>query len=66
MRQGLLIAVALGLLVAGCGGGRSSDRDPEQDARDAAQQAKDCADPKWKEAHLGLWYTVCRPNAAIR
>ena len=64
MRQGLLIAVAFCFL-AGCGG-RGSDRDPEQDARDAAQQQKDCVDPAWKEAHLGLWYTVCRPNAAIR
>jgi hypothetical protein len=64
MKQGLLIAVALGLL-AGCGGG-GSGRDAAQDQRDAAQQQKDCADPAWKEAHLGLWYTACRPNAAIR
>jgi hypothetical protein len=64
MRQGLLIAVAFGLL-AGCGGSNSS-RDPEQDRRDAGQQQKDCADPAWKEAHLGVWYSVCRPNAAVR
>jgi hypothetical protein len=64
MRQGLLIIVALGLL-AGCGGSRNS-RDPAQDKRDAGQQQKDCADPAWKEAHLGVWYSVCRPNAAIR
>jgi hypothetical protein len=63
MRQGLLIAVALGLL-AGCGSG--SSRDSEQDQRDAAQQRKDCADAAWKEAHLGVWYSVCRPNAAVR
>ena len=63
MREGLLLAVALGLLAA-CGG--SGGRDPQQDQRDAAQQQKDCADPAWKEAHLGLWYTVCRPNAAVR
>jgi hypothetical protein len=63
MRQGLLLAAALGLL-AGCGGGDS--RDPAQDERDAAQQQKDCADPAWKEAHLGVWYSVCRPNAAVR
>ena len=21
---------------------------------------KDCADPKWREQNLGLWYSVCR------
>ena len=21
---------------------------------------KNCADPKWKEQNLGLWYSVCR------
>jgi hypothetical protein len=62
MKQGLVIAVALGLL-AGCGG---SSRDAVQEKRDAGQQQKDCADPAWKEAHLGVWYSVCRPNAAIR
>jgi hypothetical protein len=63
MRQGLLLAVALGLL-AGCGG--SNSRDAAQDQPDPGQQHKNCADPAWKEAHLGVWYSVCRPNAAIR
>jgi hypothetical protein len=65
MRQGLLIATALGML-AGCGSSSDSP-DPAQQQRDAAQQQqKDCSDPAWKEAHLGVWYSVCRPNAAIR
>jgi hypothetical protein len=62
MRQGLVIAAMLGLL-AGCGGGSRSDA--AQDKPSASQQ-QNCADPAWKEAHLGVWYSVCRPNAAIR
>jgi hypothetical protein len=28
----------------------------------AAVLKKDCADPKWKQENLGLWYSVCRPS----
>jgi hypothetical protein len=60
----LAAALALGLLAACSGGGNAID--PAQDAKEAGQQEKNCADPKWKEAHLGIWYSVCRPNAAVR
>ena len=39
---------------------------PEEDAKEAVRQQKDCADPQWKAAHLGVWYSVCRPNGAVR
>ncbi len=64
MWRDVLLAVALGLLAACSSGGNAID--PQQDQIEAAKQAKDCADPKWKEAHLGVWYSVCRPNAAVR
>jgi hypothetical protein len=35
-------------------------------AEEAARQQKDCADPEWKAAHLGVWYSVCRPNTGFR
>jgi outer membrane biogenesis lipoprotein LolB len=65
MRPGLLpvLAAALALLAA-CGSGGS--RDAAQDEKETAQRQKNCADPAWKEAHLGVWYAVCRPNAAVR
>ena len=40
--------------------------DPADAAKEAVRQQKDCADPEWKASHLGVWYTVCRPNAAVR
>lgn len=57
-------AAALLLLLAGCGPG-GNGIDPAKDQIEAAQQAKNCADPKWKEAHLGVWYSICRPNDAM-
>ncbi|HXZ00366.1 MAG TPA: hypothetical protein VEI03_10220 [Stellaceae bacterium] len=56
--------MAVLLLLSACAGGNAID--PAQDQIEAAEQQKNCADPKWKEAHLGVWYNVCRPNAAVR
>ena len=58
------LGLALALLVAGCGGGNAID--PAQDQIEASQLQKNCADPKWKEEHLGVWFNVCRPNEAVR
>jgi hypothetical protein len=33
---------------------------PSDPTASAALLKKDCADPKWKEENLGLWYSVCR------
>ncbi len=61
---GVALGLAL-LLLAGCGSSESGI-DPAQDQREAAQLQKNCSDPKWKEAHLGIWYSVCRPNDALQ
>jgi hypothetical protein len=52
-----VLMLAAGLLVSGCG-----DDKPVGKATEASEDTvkKDCADPKWKEANLGLWYSVCR------
>jgi hypothetical protein len=60
-RAWLALAV---LALSACSYGDTSD--PEADAKEAARQQKDCADPAWKEAHLGVWYSVCRPNSALQ
>jgi hypothetical protein len=47
-------------MLAGCGG-NDTPMPPQTSAAASAEIVKkDCADPKWKEANLGLWYSVCR------
>jgi hypothetical protein len=46
------------LLSSGCG-----DDKPAPTAAQAKSEEilrRDCADEKWKEQNLGLWYSVCR------
>ena len=54
----LLASVMLTGLLSGC----SHDK-PAATADQAPSEVilkKDCADPKWREQNLGLWYSVCR------
>jgi hypothetical protein len=57
-------AVAVAALSACSSSGNAID--PVEDAKESVRQQKDCADPEWKDAHLGVWYSVCRANAAVR
>ena len=52
-----IFAVAAVLLVGGC-----SDDKPAAASATISPEVlkKNCADPKWKEDNLGLWYSVCR------
>ena len=55
---GVLASVVLIGLLSGC-----SDDKPAATADQARSEAilkKDCADQKWREQNLGLWYSVCR------
>lgn len=57
--RALFCVLAVGVLLSGCG----SDDAPVSTRNDASSEQilkKDCADPKWKEQNLGLWYSVCR------
>ena len=56
MRTAFLL-LATALLIGGCG-----DDKPVAKASEASEEIvqKNCADPKWKEQNLGLWYSVCR------
>ena len=57
MRLGFLM-----LLLAGLAACSDSSATPPADATElAAMVQKNCADPHWREANLGLWYSVCRP-----
>jgi hypothetical protein len=56
-------AVICVLAVAVLAGGCSDDKPaatPASQAKSEEILKRDCADPKWKEQNLGLWYSVCR------
>jgi hypothetical protein len=57
MRVRAAFVVLAAVLLSGCG-----DDKPVAKASDASEELvkKNCADPKWKEQNLGLWYSVCR------
>ncbi len=64
----MMVRVALALIVmllAACTPPGNAI-DSAADQREAARQQKNCADPKWKAEHLGIWYSVCRPNEALK
>jgi hypothetical protein len=57
VRAGILTAAMLAL--AACSGS-SATPPPSDPTASAAIVKKDCADPKWRDENLGLWYSVCR------
>lgn len=63
VRPALIAIVAAALLAACSWFGSDEPAKPTGDSASSEQiLKKDCADPKWKEQNLGLWYSVCRPS----
>ncbi len=54
-----MFALGFAVLVAGCGDDKPAEA-PQSKASSEEILKRDCADPKWKEQNLGLWYSVCR------
>jgi hypothetical protein len=57
--RAVFLVLAVAILTSGC----DSDEPPASTASQAGSEEilkKDCADPKWREQNLGLWYSVCR------
>ena len=55
--RAVLVVLVLCLLTSGCGNSKSgitSDTASQQNLQ------RDCANDKWKEQNLGLWYSLCR------
>ena len=50
--------LAAAILASGC----SDDKPVATPSQASSEQIlkRDCADPKWREQNLGLWYSVCR------
>ena len=56
--RAVFFVLAVAILAGGC-----SDDPPVAAASQASSEQilkRDCADPKWREKNLGLWYSVCR------
>lgn len=56
---GLIFLMAVALAGCSSSSGSGTDASAEGATGDTAQRAL-CADPAWKDAHLGLWYNICR------
>ena len=59
-----LLGLALAMVVATLAGGCSDDKPAAATAGSTNSEEvlkRDCADPKWRDQNLGLWYSVCRP-----
>jgi hypothetical protein len=57
--RAVFVVLAAALLLNGCSG----DKKPAGITSDAVSERnlkKDCADPKWQQQNLGLWYSLCR------
>jgi hypothetical protein len=53
------VLAAAAVLASGC----SDDKPAANAASHASSEEilkRNCADPKWREQNLGLWYSVCR------
>jgi hypothetical protein len=57
--------VAIAASVAGIAACSHDDKPPPAANKTPPEQVlkRDCADPKWREQNLGLWYSVCRQSA---
>ena len=55
----ILLAAAIAALVA-CSGSDKAVPPAVNTQASAEIVKKDCADPKWKDENLGLWYSICR------
>lgn len=56
--KAVFAAVSLVLLTAGCGDDKPAA--PSSGASSEEIVRRNCADEKWKQENLGLWYSVCR------
>ena len=57
--RAVFVVLAVAVLVGGCSGDNANFA---SQAKSEAILNKDCADAKWKEQNLGLWYSVCRQS----
>jgi PBP1b-binding outer membrane lipoprotein LpoB len=58
--RAVFFALVGAILLIGCSDDKPAPTSTASDANAEELLKKNCADPKWKEQNLGLWYSVCR------
>jgi hypothetical protein len=58
--RAVFLVLAAAILLSGCSGDQPAPASTASPANSEEILKKNCADPKWKEQNLGLWYSVCR------
>ena len=53
-----VFVVVATILLSGCSGDKTAAKTDQASSEEILK--RDCADAKWKEKNLGLWYSVCR------
>jgi hypothetical protein len=54
----VFVVLAAAILLCGCSDEKSVSPASQSSSEEILK--RDCADPKWREQNLGLWYSVCR------
>ncbi len=58
--RAVFFLLAATILLSGCSGDKPASTSAATSESSEEILKKNCADPKWKEQNLGLWYSVCR------
>ncbi len=58
-----LVLAMLAPVLAGCKHNQGVADAGGHDARTELRRERDCANPQWKAANLGLWFNLCQVNA---
>ena len=56
--RAVIVVLAAAILVGGCSDDKSAATAGKASPEEILK--RDCADPKWRDQNLGLWYSVCR------
>ena len=56
--RAVVVVFVAAILTSGCSGDKPISTASEASSEQTLK--KDCADAKWREQNLGLWYSVCR------
>ncbi|HVA14719.1 MAG TPA: hypothetical protein VNF99_15840 [Stellaceae bacterium] len=63
MKRIAVMVAILAPVLAGCHHNQAVAGAPDHDARTELRRERDCANPQWKAANLGLWFNLCQVSS---